>query len=66
LGKTIIVTTLQKFPVIAKEIGELPGKRASPYPKRTSAGALHMSPFGGKADIGRLGKGKWQKESPPM
>jgi type I restriction enzyme, R subunit len=26
-GKTIIVTTLQKFPVIAKEIGELPGKR---------------------------------------
>ena len=27
LGKTIIVTTLQKFPVIAQEIGELPGKR---------------------------------------
>jgi type I restriction enzyme, R subunit len=27
LGKTIIVTTLQKFPVIANEIGELPGKR---------------------------------------
>jgi type I restriction enzyme R subunit len=27
LGKTIIVTTLQKFPVIAKEIGDLPGKR---------------------------------------
>ena len=26
-GKTIIVTTLQKFPVIAKEIGELPGKQ---------------------------------------
>jgi type I restriction enzyme R subunit len=26
-GKTIIVTTLQKFPVISKEIGELPGKR---------------------------------------
>src|SRR5438132_4318584 len=26
-GKTIIVTTLQKFPVITKEIGELPGKR---------------------------------------
>jgi type I restriction enzyme R subunit len=26
-GKTIIVTTLQKFPVIAKEMGELPGKR---------------------------------------
>ena len=26
-GKTIIVTTLQKFPVIEKEIGELPGKR---------------------------------------
>jgi type I restriction enzyme, R subunit len=26
-GKTIIVTTLRKFPVIAKEIGELPGKR---------------------------------------
>jgi type I restriction enzyme, R subunit len=26
-GKTIIVTTLQKFPVIAKEIGELKGKR---------------------------------------
>jgi type I restriction enzyme, R subunit len=26
-GKTIIVTTLQKFPVIAKEIGELAGKR---------------------------------------
>jgi hypothetical protein len=26
-GKTIIVTTLQKFPVMAKEIGELPGKR---------------------------------------
>ncbi len=26
-GKTIIVRTLQKFPVIAKEIGELPGKR---------------------------------------
>lgn len=25
-GKTIIVTTLQKFPVIAKEIGTLPGK----------------------------------------
>ena len=26
-GKTIIVTTLQKFPVIAKEVGELQGKR---------------------------------------
>jgi type I restriction enzyme R subunit len=26
-GKTIIVTTLQKFPVIASEIGALPGKR---------------------------------------
>jgi type I restriction enzyme, R subunit len=26
-GKTIIVTTLQKFPVISEEIGELPGKR---------------------------------------
>jgi type I restriction enzyme R subunit len=26
-GKTIIVTTLQKFPVIAKDIGQLPGKR---------------------------------------
>ena len=26
-GKTIIVTTLQKFPVVAEEIGELPGKR---------------------------------------
>ncbi len=26
-GKTIIVTTLQKFPVITKEVGELPGKR---------------------------------------
>jgi type I restriction enzyme R subunit len=26
-GKTIIVTTLQKFPVIAREIGDLPGKR---------------------------------------
>ena len=26
-GKTIIVTTLQKFPVIAAEIGELPGQR---------------------------------------
>src|SRR5687768_16893434 len=26
-GKTIIVSTLQKFPVIAKEIGELPGRR---------------------------------------
>jgi type I restriction enzyme R subunit len=26
-GKTIIVTTLQKFPVIAKQIGNLPGKR---------------------------------------
>ncbi len=26
-GKTIVVTTLQKFPVIAAQIGELPGKR---------------------------------------
>lgn len=26
-GKTIIVTTLQKFPVISKEIGDLPGRR---------------------------------------
>src|SRR5207237_9767674 len=26
-GKTIIVTTLQNFPVIGKDIGELPGKR---------------------------------------
>jgi type I restriction enzyme R subunit len=26
-GKTIIVTTLQKFPVIAEEIGDLPGRR---------------------------------------
>ena len=26
-GKTIIVTTLQKFPVIAAEVGDLPGKR---------------------------------------
>ena len=26
-GRTIIVTTLQKFPVIAEEIGQLPGKR---------------------------------------
>ncbi len=25
-GKTIIVTTLQKFPVIAQQVGELPGK----------------------------------------
>ena len=29
-GKTIIVTTLQKFPVIAAEIGELPGKAIRP------------------------------------
>lgn len=27
LGKTIIVTTLQKFPVISREVGELPGRR---------------------------------------
>ena len=26
-GKTIIVTTLQKFPVISREIGDLPGQR---------------------------------------
>jgi len=26
-GKTIIVTTLQKFPVISKDMGEMPGKR---------------------------------------
>ena len=26
-GRTIIVTTLQKFPVIAEQIGDLPGKR---------------------------------------
>jgi len=26
-GKTVIVSTLQKFPVIAQQIGELPGKR---------------------------------------
>ena len=26
-GKTIVVTTLQKFPFIAEEIGELPGRR---------------------------------------
>lgn len=26
-GKTIIVTTLQKFPVISKQMGDLPGKR---------------------------------------
>ena len=26
-GRTIIVTTLQKFPVIAEQIGQLPGKR---------------------------------------
>ena len=26
-GKTIIVTTLQKFPVIVEQVGELPGKR---------------------------------------
>jgi type I restriction enzyme, R subunit len=26
-GKTIIVTTLQKFPVIAQQVGELPGQR---------------------------------------
>lgn len=26
-GKTVIVTTLQKFPVISEQIGELPGKR---------------------------------------
>ncbi len=26
-GKTIIVTTLQKFPVIAKDVGDMPGKR---------------------------------------
>jgi type I restriction enzyme R subunit len=26
-GKTIIVTTLQKFPVIAKDMGDMPGKR---------------------------------------
>ena len=26
-GRTIIVTTLQKFPVIAEQIGELPGRR---------------------------------------
>jgi type I restriction enzyme, R subunit len=27
MGKTIIVTTLQKFPVIASQMGELPGQR---------------------------------------
>lgn len=27
LGKTIIVTTLQKFPVIVEQVGELPGQR---------------------------------------
>jgi type I restriction enzyme R subunit len=26
-GKTIIVTTLQKFPVIAQDVGEMPGRR---------------------------------------
>ena len=33
-GKTIIVTTLQKFPVVAKEIGELPGRRVRPDRRR--------------------------------
>ncbi len=28
-GKTIIVTTPQKFPVITEKIGELPGKRSA-------------------------------------
>jgi type I restriction enzyme R subunit len=32
-GKTIIVTTLQKFPVIAKEIGELPAQPGARIPQ---------------------------------
>ena len=44
LGKTIIVTTLQKFPMIAGEIGELPGKRFAMTP--TSLTSLHGSTRG--------------------
>lgn len=43
-GKTIIVTTLQKFPVIANEIGELPGKRFA-----VIVDEAHSSQSGGKS-----------------
>ncbi len=49
-GKTIIVTTLQKFPVIAKEIGELPGKRFAADRGRgalVAVGREHEEPQGG-------------------
>jgi len=46
-GKTIIVTTLQKFPVISKEIGELPGKRFAvivdeAHSSQSGEGTKHM------------------------
>ena len=55
-GKTIIVTTLQKFPVIAKEIGELPGKRFAADRGRgalLAVGREHEEPQGGARRPGR-------------
>ena len=50
LGKTIIVTTLQKFPVIAKEIGELPRqalRRDRGRGALVANGREHQEPQGG-------------------
>ncbi len=54
-GKTIIVTTNQKFPVIAKEIGELPGKTLRRGRRRSSlvaVGREHQTAQGHPRDQG--------------
>ena len=48
-GKTIIVTTLQKFPVIAQEIGALPGQRFAVIVDEAHSSQSGESPKGLKA-----------------
>ena len=57
-GRTIIVTTLQKFPVIAEQIGELPGQRFAVIVDEahsSQSGREHEEPQGGAQ-----GRGAWR------
>ena len=58
-GKTIIVTTLQKFPVIAKEMGELPGKRFALIVDEAHSSQSGESTKSLKAVLAR---GLWQRQ----
>ena len=57
-GKTIIVTTLQKFPVIAKEIGELPKRFALIVDEAHSSQSGEST----KSLKAVLARGLWQRQ----